>query len=358
MKLLKTLGIFVGLIIIIAIIAMIYVFYFVGSLSNSFYEANIQEFCESEEDDQIVNTDQDEHTPKYDEKSGAYIVSESQKSLLGDEYLGEGYFKTEGKILKDLRELDVGFESFQVLRAPFTRDKTNIYHMDEKMQIADILSFEVLSQEYSKDKLNVYFGQSELKGVDVQSFVALDDGNYDLAKIGIDRPSAKGYAKDNTSAYIDGRVLEEVDAPSFEFIGNGYTKDKHSVFFDGQKIEEADPDTFELFEPTKYVNKNVMLFAKDKVNLYYNGEIIPKADRDSFEILNIAYAKDKNHVYHWSNIYHPNRIIFSGADPDTFQIVGRYPKYTKDKNHVYEYFTRKIVKGLGPDSMCKNFNAN
>ena len=127
----------------------------------------------------------------------------------------------------------------------------------------------------------------------------------------------------------------EADAPhGHQYLANCYTTYEGKAYYDGEVIEGADGNTFEIVHGDER-------FVRDKDRIYYSGEFIGAEiiDAGTFVVLGERYAKDKNFVYYFgNNIGEGTRLVLleivERANPDTFEIVG---KYAKDKNHIFLY---------------------
>lgn len=84
--------------------------------------------------------------------------------------------------------------------------------------------------------------------------------------------------------------IDEHDSESFFVLKNDkYAKDKSSVFYVGNIIQNADPKSFEV------INKNG--YSKDKQNVFLGEEKVIFANPKTFEILEFPYSKDDKHIF-------------------------------------------------------------
>jgi hypothetical protein len=124
------------------------------------------------------------------------------------------------------------------------------------------------------------------------------------------------YKKNSLGILCHNKVIPDVDANTFNYIGYYYAKDKNHVYLcrsgSGNPVVyamEADPDTFQALSE---------IFTKDATNVYYLNTVsstitvMSSAHTPSFTVYesNQRYAKDKYHVYEVG--------IVEGADPETF----------------------------------------
>ncbi|WP_151810275.1 DKNYY domain-containing protein [Acinetobacter bereziniae] len=109
------------------------------------------------------------------------------------------------------------------------------------------------------------------------------------------------YAKDSTTMYYLGKVLQGADPNSFTFLGgvrglvstDGYSKDSHTVYFLGKPLVGADPMSFVLFE-------NAEAFARDKQHVYLKGDVFKQLNAATAESLGSGYWSELNKLYYYS----------------------------------------------------------
>lgn len=142
-------------------------------------------------------------------------------------------------------------------------------------------------------------------------------------------------SKKDSKLYYYGTEVEDLDANSFEFIGESnyydpYFRDSENIFYAMSpgyvpKVENADIDTFEALNE---------FYAKDKNYIYLDDRSQEVADIDTFEIVDGVFSKDSQNVYMAVNKYEGSYYTpIEGADPETFELAGYL--YTKDSNNVY-----------------------
>ena len=220
--------------------------------------------------------------------------------LLKDDYYKDAshVFYDNGHNYKIIENVDA--QTVQVLSYAYLKNKKYIYfnRVSDKgteqriLSGFDVETFESLSEQYFKDKNGVYYEEnigelnattSKIPAADPDTFETLND--YLLAK-------------DKNRVYHRGKILPNIDAPSFEVLNGNYYRDAYTIY----------------------------------VNIF--GEIVPIADSDvcTFELVGYnnengdwsGYAKDKNRVYYRE---HP----IEGSDPASFQLSQEKDKYGQSK---------------------------
>lgn len=124
----------------------------------------------------------------------------------------------------------------------------------------------------------------------------------------------------------------EVDAETFEVLGNMYAKDDKQVFYAYHPMA-ANPDNFVVLSED---------FAKDDKQVFYKGNILDRADAGSFYLNETGVPMDNKHVFVFIeriSTYQPSPI---NLDKNTVKKL--YPNQTEtsaqrsllqDKNGVY-----------------------
>lgn len=334
-------------------------------------------------------------SPQQKDKNNGYLDSEllSSANLKNFTQIND-YYSTDGERIYDYtggvfpREVD--HESFTPLSYEYSKDKNHVYIRSDILEGADPQSFEVVelsegNTSYAKDKNHIFYRGTilNLPNVDTESvefldhLVIKDKKNVYLEKdrsvieyeiitradsatfqklgpCGGAETSGGNYFKDKNNIFViytDGRykILEEVDASSFEYLGSygtemgsgSYAKDKDRIYGScGEILENFDPKTFRMFGD--------MGMAQDKNSIISWGNVVEGADVASFEFLGEALWKDKNRVYYLGR-------VIEGADLATFTMVKEktdspYPSmYGKDKNHVYDSLYGDVLLGVKPE---------
>ena len=159
--------------------------------------------------------------------------------------LQQFYFSDKNKIYTFVNTGDVVTipcqrNSFLVIEYPYSKDSKNVFHIDKKLEDAEVTTFQILGNEYSKDKMNAYFRDQKIEGVDVASFVI--DPAYE------NTTEECYYAKDKVQVYYKDLVFKGADVQCFQAIKFGYTKDKNHIYYDQKIVRNADPGTFEVYD--------------------------------------------------------------------------------------------------------------
>lgn len=276
--------------------------------------------------------------------------------------------------------------TFRVLKHPFWnvgscgdlvfnygRDARHVFHQGRVIEGADPETFVFFHRSYARDKHGIY-GPSRRISERVMQFRLIDDAyatdgvRHFHEDVVIDEPGFElmepgyGYARTSTRVFRFGKVLEGVDARTFEVTWpvNSTTRDKNHVYFQDRPIHGADPVTFELISPH-------YLF-RDRRAVYLEGQEIvgadPKTARPSeFHV----YTIDRNHVFRgtkklerdvasfeelqppWSKdrfgIYHDDKRV-PEADLATFRAIS--VGSAEDRN--YRYQSGRIACKIAPEA--------
>jgi len=247
-----------------------------------------------------------------------------------------------------------------------------------------ILTSDGYKSGYYRDSRTIYyyFGSYSVPvlGADPTTFAAI--GNIITG----------GYAKDKNNVYLLGKPLPGIDPATFTFISTdvpiptesdypgayatqAYAKDKWHVYsvdtgsiYPPTIIAGADSATF---TPLFDTNNKITDYSKDKNTVYYLWTIISGADPATFVPVyaSVGYwesiGKDNKNVYYSAWVSgpigsgdQPQSSQISGADPETFAVIGsgQTGSYSKDKNHVY--FGASVVQGADPETFILNLNTS
>lgn len=267
--------------------------------------------------------------------------------------------------------LDVDYNSFELIKGSYAKDKNHVYYLGQKIEGADLATFEVGS--IVKDKNHVYSGMNIVQGADPATFVYIGNSGFGKDKnhvfYGLDVDNrfnpktfsvvGNFYAKDDRIVYVlspkmyadsAGQIMG-ADPMTFTpvlFNGKfpeeypGYSKDANNVYFFTSKITGADPATFEILPKSKGSWWN----ARDKNHVYDRNSVVKDADPATFEILGGDYARDKDHVFGYNMM-----VLIPEADRDTFEVLG--DRFARDKNHVYKNI--EIIPDVVPSDIPKDF---
>jgi hypothetical protein len=200
------------------------------------------------------------------------------------EPLGSGYHLKDGQIYwKDNKEaIYPTNQDFKVFEK-YLIGENSLYKRGEKLNLeVDFESFQILNHAIGKDNNYIYdlYGKRKVTSVDVNSF-ELVGGLYAKDKDQVYDLLCEKHEKD------DFCVLNEMDPQTFEevFIHQEafYYKDKNKVFVNDKEIKGADPQTFEV------LNWNI---SKDKNNLYLLGIYkiikVDNLDLNSLDLCNLT----------------------------------------------------------------------
>src|SRR5690606_8827616 len=106
--------------------------------------------------------------------------------------------------------------TFEVIEGSFTRDKNDVYYMDQPLNSSSPGTFEVLKighGNWSRDANTYYYMGRKMPVQDYDSFEILDDDCF--------------FAKDKFQVFRHDKVLEGVDAASFRFLQICVGQDKY-----------------------------------------------------------------------------------------------------------------------------------
>jgi hypothetical protein len=190
---------------------------------------------------------------------------------------------------------------------------------DVLLPLAKADSFQILQQTgWAKDAKDVFYKGVLKPEVDAPTFEVL--GNY---------------ARDKQYVYDSfGNILPNALPDSFKVISGRYASDKQRVYSYDEVLPNALPDSFELLLPDgdardkRQVISNV--YARDKQQVYFDNKVLSNALPESFELLNVAategYARDKRQVYF-------NGTALTNVQYKSFELLGM--GYTRDRQKVY-----------------------
>ncbi|QSQ19533.1 DKNYY domain-containing protein [Pyxidicoccus parkwayensis] len=136
--------------------------------------------------------------------------------------------------------------------------------------------------------------------------------------------------------HVAGIGLSEVtgaDAETFREMraGNhGFGEDKHGIYFHTQRLPGVDRDSFVILSEASY-------WSKDKNTVFYGADVLPEVDASRFRLLSPYYGTDGK------SVYSGGRLI-AGADPETFELVGKDGTMARDKNAWYRHEERGHMK--------------
>ncbi len=330
----------------------------------------------------------------FDNNSGTYLIKKHEayfSKILG---LSGGTF--DGKTRGKKKKFDCDFDTFELIRDGYAKDKNNIYCDGKKILGIDYDSFKTVAisdslkrlqigllsyktYNYGKDKNYVYYENKVLPDADVESF----------------KIWSNSFTSDKNQAYYFGRKIEGSDGASFQLVHGHFAKDKNHVYCDNT-IFSNEPNSFEVLDKHGYFVKdkdNVLYlrFAKnlpckeidtikdvdiekfsclggyyfsDDKNVFYLKEKLPNVDVQTFKLIEYDASKDTNFVYliekrkiedkginlrltryityaqDAHTVYYKNKII-QHADPESF--VPLTYEWSKDKNSIYFQEKERIL---------------
>lgn len=245
------------------------------------------------------------------------IIEEADPATFS--HLGSNYYKDINRIYFDagmdytiINDVDVN--TVQVVSFYFLKDKNHLYYYqynndgDNEIITQNIFSdfdagtFTVIDNElnpqfYFKDKNGIYFRErygksgldlTRIDGADPDTFMALP--HYLLAK-------------DKNHVFYQGKIIESLDANTFEVLDGSYFRDINSIYVRHQEtftpLANSDPCSFVIIDYRDQYQWGG--YAKDKYQVYYRGYIVEGADPDTFQVKErkdgIGGAFDKNYEY-------------------------------------------------------------
>lgn len=156
---------------------------------------------------------------------------------------------------------------------------------------ADAATFEALDSTYARDHSHVYINGALLPDADAASFELLR------------RP---GFAKDRDHVYQRDRVFSD-DPVHFELLDGELAKDSRVVFWSDGSVLSEDPAHFAIISDAAHY-----LYTRDGRAVHVNGNPIPDADPATFQVLQGAYARDNKRVFYFDQ-------PIAGADLSSFR---------------------------------------
>ena len=214
--------------------------------------------------------------------------------------LGFDYYKDAKNLYYDMGSgvriiPGVDLASVEVLEVHYIKDKNHIYAIapERSAQITPLSGFDVatfaIEDEYIRDKNGIYI----VEGKDPRALSAL---------------RSKIAGLDKSVVLADGKVIEEADPFTFDYMGSGFYKDKNNVYYEVggfHRLANMDGCSFELIGYTQE-NGNWLGYSKDKNHVYYNDVVVEGADLATFRVEGTdffegAKAYDKNGEYQGKN---------------------------------------------------------
>jgi hypothetical protein len=214
---------------------------------------------------------------------------------------------------------------------------------------ADATTFEVLNRTYARDRSSVYVDGHVLPEADAATFQLIDRPEmakdvahvYARDRVVSDDPAEfellqGDMFKDGTAVYrSDGSVLSD-DPQNFEVISDDgdylFSRDSKAVQVNGIEIAGADPATFRVLQGA---------YGSDDAAVYHFADTVPEADVASFRALEGPYGSDDRYAY-WMG------EPIAGADPDTFGILNVDFECSTDGTRAY--YRGHPIAGADPTS--------
>jgi hypothetical protein len=270
--------------------------------------------------------------------------------------------------------IEADTNSFRIIKSEgyFSTDRYHVFHGSKILQDADPLTFQIVDEKHGfvKDAGHVYLHSQLVDVADAATFVFLKEADdkrmyisymkdihhvyywydrdlptvMDVADPGTFQLLEGAYTKDANHVYCNGEQMPGVDIETFAMAGTDYARDANRAYYFDEALEGIeDPATFRLL----YTN-GLHDWCRDRKAYYFERKKISGIDYNSFEILNegkAGYAKDKNNVYYCgysrrADVYPSGKILYvgkvKGADPETFELAGKYKSAGKDKYGYYD----------------------
>ncbi|HYX37692.1 MAG TPA: DKNYY domain-containing protein [Oligoflexus sp.] len=181
---------------------------------------------------------------------------------------------------------------------PFSQDAKQIYFSGVALPGADVASIQILDGHYSKDAKSVYYTSKKIEGLDPstfkvyafsaysvdQKYVVYDDQIVEGADVQtFSAPMYSSYGRDANAVYYHSRRLD-LNVATFLELTYGYAKDASKVYHKGRLLNGVDAPTFEVercysFRPVQDLELNLKCAVRAPSNS------------------TTCYAKDKNFRY-------------------------------------------------------------
>ncbi len=219
------------------------------------------------------------------DNASVFYKGERISSLAGMHEIGDGWLRTDTKILYNTRTTEVTDpSSFEIIKyAQYQKDKDHVYVLGVILDGADPSTFEKIGS-YFRDKARVYY------------------------------PHPRNEIFKETDPMSDRVVVKNIDGKTFEIIPNGnvYYKDKNNIYRgDGDDLTPftgVDMKTFEVLGECGCIEKSCGYYSKDNSHVFCGTTLIKDADPRTFTIIGSfgnsggmpmreTIAKDKNCIY-------------------------------------------------------------
>ena len=221
-------------------------------------------------------------------------------------------------------------KSFQVLSAQYSKDSQAVYYLGTRIDSAHASSFEVICVNFGKDAKSAFNEGFAIKNSDPITFEVLtnvkevphDEEDLDLQLI--------KYSRDKENGYYNHRIMEGANPQGLRLLGFMYATDGKNVYHQGYKLNttmqgfflhntnrrigvdtignkiflfgreihlDVDAKSFEVLGENYYKDIKNVYFMHGGRNKFW---IVEGADPKTFKVLKHftnGDAKDKNHIF-------------------------------------------------------------
>ena len=144
------------------------------------------------------------------------------------------------------------FETFEIIKDRYAKDKKNIYINGIIIEWADSYTFEVIDEWFSRDKKSVYNFFFQMDWVDSSTFELIQDSCYGKDKKFV-YELWHPFERSDDDEDIFHEIIERADPSTFEIVDMWYSKDKNFVFdSDGKIMDWVNPENF-IHLPSDYM---------------------------------------------------------------------------------------------------------
>ena len=238
---------------------------------------------------------------------------------------------------------------YTIRNRPWKNYSSDIHlHFSQLMKsIEKVIAYRLRTMEnginwsyYSKNDQHVYWQKVILNGSAPEDFFVFESDN--------------NYAKDNTHAYYQWKIIPDVNIDSFQAFTGGLSKDEDTIYFKIFPISWVDLESFEVFNKNYAKDKNhvykiirwlIVLpnydtssfkalsdkYTIDKSWVYYDDELLPKINKNNFSVTSEGYGKTSFWLYRW-------KIYLGPIDPTEYPVI--YSDYSRK---IYTYWDSIIL---------------
>ncbi|MBC7897510.1 MAG: DKNYY domain-containing protein [Cytophagaceae bacterium] len=228
-------------------------------------------------------------------------------------------------------------------KSPWQQKDGAWHYKDVQVAETDGKGFEALDDHYARDARYVYYGDSYRDGreyflVRHDRVLVLEGADATSFRILPGPGGERGYARDTTRAYFEGKVFPVKDLASLEILDYSFARDKVTGYYMQVPVAGSDGSTFAAVDYE---------YARDRLKVFHcslpTGEpnsrpvprtvMLPGADPASFHALEEGYAADRGQAY-W------DATVLS-KEPTAFTVL-RY-SYARTPSEIFHRGVR--VKG-------------